>query len=97
MRWLSRYLAVSRPLPLDLANGWRDQIFTSEDVELPRKSVADYLESIDPKLCAKYLEYLIAERNEDSPTFHDRLAELYLSMVNSAKKRNDESEGLLSL
>ncbi|PPQ95740.1 hypothetical protein CVT26_015866, partial [Gymnopilus dilepis] len=72
------------------------QIFTSEDVNLPRKPVADYLETIDPTLCAKYLEYLIAERNEDSTAFHDRLAELYLSMVETARKRNDESEKLRS-
>ncbi|KAF7330251.1 Rab guanyl-nucleotide exchange factor [Mycena venus] len=52
------------------------QIFTSEDVELPRPAVADYLESIDPL--------------PESTGFHDRLAELYLKMTLSAKKRNDK-------
>ncbi|KAJ7510485.1 hypothetical protein B0H11DRAFT_1190833 [Mycena galericulata] len=66
------------------------QIFTSEDVELPRSPVADYLESIDPLLCIRYLEFLIEERQEESTTFHDRLAELYLKMTLSAKKRNDK-------
>ncbi|KAF8813359.1 hypothetical protein BYT27DRAFT_7180846 [Phlegmacium glaucopus] len=67
------------------------QIFTSEDVELPKQRVADYLESIDAKLCARYLEYIINERDKDAPaTLHTRLAELYLSMVLSAKKRNEE-------
>ncbi|KAF9468180.1 vacuolar sorting protein 39 domain 1-domain-containing protein [Collybia nuda] len=65
-------------------------IFTSEDVELPREDVANYLEEINPKICARYLEYLIEDRHEDLPSFHDRLAELYLSMTLTAKKRNDE-------
>ncbi|KAJ7086162.1 hypothetical protein B0H15DRAFT_987519 [Mycena belliarum] len=66
------------------------QIFTSEDVELPRPAVADYLESIDPQLCVRYLEFLIEERGEESSVFHDRLAELYLKITLSAKKRNDK-------
>ncbi|KAG7444850.1 uncharacterized protein BT62DRAFT_970791 [Guyanagaster necrorhizus] len=65
------------------------EIFTSEDVELPRTEVADYLEGIEPSLCAKYLEYLIEERKEESTDFHDRLAELYLSMTLVARKRGD--------
>jgi hypothetical protein len=69
------------------------KIFTSEDVELPKPRVADYLESIDAKLCARYLEYIINEQDKDSPAaLHTRLAELYLSMVLNAKKRNEESK-----
>ena len=69
------------------------KIFTSEDVELPRQRVADYLESIDARLCARYLEYIIDERDKDGPTtLHNRLAELYLSMTLNAKKRNEESK-----
>lgn len=67
------------------------KIFTSEDVELPRHKVADYLEKIDPTLCARYLEYLLEERQENSTDSHDRLAELYLKMTLAAKKRGDES------
>ncbi|KAF5327421.1 hypothetical protein D9619_004692 [Psilocybe cf. subviscida] len=67
------------------------QIFTSDDVELPKKAVADYLESISPSLCARYLEYMIAERQEESAQFHDRLADLYLSMTVAAKKRGDQT------
>ncbi|KAJ7650763.1 hypothetical protein FB45DRAFT_25587 [Roridomyces roridus] len=66
------------------------QIFTSEDVELPRPAVADYLETIDPLLCIRYIEFLIEERQEESRVFHDRLAELYLKMTLSTKKRNDK-------
>ncbi|KAG5653638.1 hypothetical protein H0H81_011740 [Sphagnurus paluster] len=66
------------------------EIFTSEDVELPRQQVSDFLVGIDPKISARFLEYIINERFEKTPAFHDRLAELYLSMTLSAKKRNDE-------
>ncbi|ESK95857.1 rab guanyl-nucleotide exchange factor [Moniliophthora roreri MCA 2997] len=66
------------------------EIFKSEDVELPRQAVADYLENINPSLCARYLEHLIEEKGEVSTAFHDRLAELYAKMTLSAKKRGDE-------
>ena len=62
------------------------KIFTAEVVELPRSKVADFLEEeLDPALCARYLEYLIDEREETSTLFHDRLAELYLEMASRAK------------
>jgi hypothetical protein len=64
-------------------------------VELPRPTVADYLEGIDPQICARYLEYLIQERHEETPIFHDRLAELYLSMTLAARKRGDERDYFL--
>ncbi|KAI0073891.1 hypothetical protein K474DRAFT_1626886 [Panus rudis PR-1116 ss-1] len=68
------------------------EIFTSEEVELPRHQVADYLEMIDPALCARYIEFLIAERGEESEMYHDRLAELYLRMTIAAKKRGDNEK-----
>ena len=68
------------------------QIFLSEDVELPHQAVASYLESIDPKICAQYLEFIIHERHEESPVFHDRLAELYIKMTLMAKRRNENGE-----
>lgn len=68
----------------------RPQIFTSEEVELPRQLVADFLENIDPSVCAHYIEYLIEERGEEAQSFHDRLAELYLRMTLTAKKTGDD-------
>ncbi|THH28020.1 hypothetical protein EUX98_g6176 [Antrodiella citrinella] len=65
------------------------EIFTSEEEELPRHAVMDYLEMIDVTVCAQYLEFLVAEREEQSPDFHDRLAELYLRMTIQAKKKGD--------
>ncbi len=47
---------------------------------------------IDPTICARFVEFLIGERGEVSPMFHDRLAELYLRMTVNAKKGGDNSE-----
>ncbi len=65
------------------------QVFTSEEVELPRNLVADFLEKIDPAICARYVEFLVNERGEESAMFHNRLAELYLTMSMSAKQQGD--------
>ncbi|KNZ73327.1 Vam6/Vps39-like protein [Termitomyces sp. J132] len=65
-------------------------IFTSEDVELPRQEVSIFLAGIDVKISARYLEFIIEERHEQTPAFHDRLAELYFSMTISAKKKGDD-------
>ncbi|KIY43844.1 hypothetical protein FISHEDRAFT_67630 [Fistulina hepatica ATCC 64428] len=70
------------------------EIFTSEDVELPRKSVADFLEGIGLDICAQYIEFLIEERKEESPVFHNRLAQLYLDMTLAAKKRGEAEAGI---
>ncbi|GBE87785.1 Vacuolar morphogenesis protein [Sparassis crispa] len=69
------------------------EIFTSEEAELPRQRVAEFLEKIDLSICARYLEYLIDERSEESSLLHDRLAELYLRMAMSAKKQGNEDLG----
>lgn len=68
------------------------QIFKSEDVDLPRNHVADYLEKISPLLCTNYLEYLIQERGEVSVDFHDRLVELYAKITLEARRKKEESE-----
>jgi len=59
-------------------------------VELPRQQVATFLEGLDPKYSARYLEYLIQERGEESYQFHDRLVELYLRMTVEANRAGDE-------
>ncbi|PSR72950.1 hypothetical protein PHLCEN_2v11187 [Hermanssonia centrifuga] len=65
------------------------EVFTSEEVELPRNLVADFLEKIEPAICARYVEFLVNERGEESAMFHNRLAELYLTMSMSAKQQGD--------
>ncbi|KAH9926823.1 hypothetical protein B0H21DRAFT_138019 [Amylocystis lapponica] len=66
------------------------EVFTSEEVELPRQAVAEFLEKIDPVICARYLEHLIDERGEETQSFHDRLAELYLRLTITAQRQGDE-------
>lgn len=68
------------------------QIFTSDDVELPRGAVTDYLEKFDPQIATRYLEYLIDEKEEQSAGFHDRLAELYLGITMTAKRKGEEGK-----
>lgn len=52
--------------------------------------MADFLEEVDPKVCAKYIEFLIEERNEVSENFHDRLADIYLHLTLNARKTQPE-------
>ena len=58
-------------------------------MELPQQLVANFLEGVNRKFCARYLEFLIEERHEESYIYHDRLAELYLRMTLDAKKAGD--------
>lgn len=55
-----------------------NKIFTSEEHELPREEVADFLEDVDEEISIRYVEHIIDEMNDNSEAFHDRLAELYL-------------------
>ncbi|KAF4609717.1 hypothetical protein D9613_011997 [Agrocybe pediades] len=84
-------LLISVQWMFDVDNEMAFQVFMSENIELARKEVADYLEVINPELCAKYPEYIIEERQETATSFHDRLAELCLSMTLVEKKRKDEA------
>ena len=60
-------------------------------MELPKEPVTDFLERLDPAICSRFIEFLIAERGEISQQFHDRLAELYLRMTTTAKRRGDDA------
>jgi len=52
--------------------------------------VVNYLHSISMTVCARYLEYIIAERHEEIPDSHDRLSVIYLDMTLAAKRKSDE-------
>lgn len=90
VRGLSCFFVVLCRRSVDLLYATGGQIFTSEEVELPRDPVIAYLEGIDSKLGARYLEYLMQERKEESTHNGDRLAELYLKMTKDAKRKRDE-------
>jgi hypothetical protein len=66
------------------------KIFTSEEGELPPQHVINFLESLNPRHCARYLEFIIKDRHEASPIYHDRLAKLFLKMTLDAKQVGDE-------
>ncbi|KAH0832904.1 vacuolar sorting protein 39 domain 1-domain-containing protein [Lanmaoa asiatica] len=54
--------------------------------------VTDYLEKFDLHIATRYLEYLIDEKEEMSSGFHDRLAELYLGITMTAKRKGEEDK-----
>lgn len=66
------------------------QIFTTEEAQLPRPAVIDYLEKIDPMICARYIEFLIDEQKYTDSAYHNRLAELYLDVVMRSTKKSEE-------
>ena len=82
-------LEVSSALDVPILIADASKIFTSEEVELPPQHVANFLEGVNRKFCARYLEFLIEERHEESYIYHDRLAELYLRMTLDGKKAGD--------
>jgi hypothetical protein len=47
--------------------------FTSDDVELPRTQVTDYLEKIDPAISTPYIEYLINEKGVRQRVLHSMI------------------------
>jgi hypothetical protein len=73
---------------------------TPEAESLPRGRVIDYLASIKRDLAIRYLEHLINDLQEMSPTFHDRLVSLYLDEAAhssvSLEQRNQVREKLVN-
>ena len=73
---------------------------TPEAESLPRGRVIDYLSSIKHDLAIRYLEHLINDLQEMSPTFHDRLVSLYLDEAAdssvSLEQRNQVREKLVN-
>ncbi|KAG8910095.1 Vacuolar morphogenesis protein 6, partial [Tulasnella sp. 408] len=67
------------------------KIFTSDEVDFPTKDVATYLAGRDLTLCARYVEYLMEEKHEESALFHNWLAEIYLDLTTEAINHNDTS------
>jgi hypothetical protein len=68
------------------------QIFTSDEVELPRARVDQFLESFDPELCIRYLHHLIDDRGEQNVQFHNRLGLLLISVTANYEKKGRDGE-----
>ena len=63
---------------------------TPEAESLPRARVIEYLASIKRDLAIRYLEHLIKDLQEMSPTFHDRLVSLYLDEASDKSVNEDQ-------
>ena len=50
---------------------------------LPRQAVLDFLHGIDSKLALRYLEHIIHELNDTTPSFHQRLVDVYIQGIKS--------------
>ena len=72
---------------------------TPEAESLPRGGVVEYLASIKKDLAISYLEHLITDLQEMSPTFHDRLVSLYFEKASDLqlidKQRGEVREKLV--
>ncbi|KAG8897845.1 Vacuolar morphogenesis protein 6 [Tulasnella sp. 403] len=67
------------------------KVFMAEEHELPRKDVASFLAGRDSSLCARYIEYLMEEEHVTDTLFHNWLAEIYMDLIVTAKRRGDEA------
>ena len=80
------------PLQTDPDLGMEVFLADTENAEtLPRDKVVDFLEGIDTSLVVKYLEHVINELNDLTPSFHNRLANAYIQGLSSRKDRDSES------
>ena len=72
------------PLERDRDLGMEVFLADTENAEtLPRAKVLDFLQGIDAKLAVRYLEHIIHELNDATPTFHQRLADTYIQGLKS--------------
>ncbi|KAF2829723.1 hypothetical protein CC86DRAFT_367666 [Ophiobolus disseminans] len=81
------------PLRTDPKLGMDVFLADTENAEtLPRERVLDFLQDIDLKLAARYLEHIVEELNETNPDFHQRLVDLLLERLKSSDFENDEEK-----
>ena len=72
------------PLERDRDLGMEVFLADTENAEtLPRAKVLDFLQDIDAKLAVRFLEHIIHELNDTTPTFHQRLADTYIQGLKS--------------
>lgn len=65
----------------------------SENAEtLPRERIVEYLTSIDESLELKYLEHVIGELDDATPSFHDRVVELRVKLFKENRVPEAEKE-----
>jgi len=83
------------PLKRDRELGMEVFIADTENAEtLPRVKVLDFLQDIDRKLAVQYLEHIVNELNDTSPTFHQRLADTYIQDLKSDEFESEKQRRL---
>jgi len=81
---------VKWPLEVDPKLGMEVFLADTENAELlPRDQVVDFLQPISRDLAIRYLEHIIDELNDQTPSFHQRLVDLYLERLKSGEVKDD--------
>ncbi|KAL8728469.1 MAG: hypothetical protein Q9166_005367 [cf. Caloplaca sp. 2 TL-2023] len=81
--------------PLDVDPGLGMEVFLadSENAEtLPRQRVLNFLESKDKGLAEQYLKHIIEQWNDTTPSFHQRLVEIYIQGLKEGSFANETSK-----
>ncbi|KAL8779961.1 MAG: hypothetical protein Q9213_006686 [Squamulea squamosa] len=74
------------PLDVDPQLGMEVFLADSENAEtLPRQRVLDFLSSKDKALAEKYLKHIIEELNDTTPSFHQKLVDIYIQGLKEGK------------
>ncbi|KAL9100574.1 MAG: hypothetical protein Q9163_004063 [Psora crenata] len=80
------------PLRKDPDLGMEIFLADSENAEtLPRSVVLDFLQRLDGKLAVRYLEHIIHELNDSTPSFHQRLVDIYIQGLKDSNFSDDEA------
>jgi len=83
------------PLKRDRELGMEVFLADTENAEtLPRVKVLDFLQDIDRKLAVQYLEHIINELNDTTPSFHQRLADIYIQGLKTDDFESEEQRRL---
>lgn len=61
---------------------------------LPRSRVIEFLQRLDKKLVAKYLEHIIHELNDTTPEYHQDLVNIYLDELRSSDFKDHEEKSI---
>ena len=58
---------------------------------LPRQAVLDFLQGINIRLAVRYLEHIVHELNDTTPSFHQRLVNVYMEGLKADDFPDDEA------
>ncbi|KAL8997696.1 MAG: hypothetical protein Q9169_003103 [Polycauliona sp. 2 TL-2023] len=80
------------PLDVNPQLGMEVFLADSENAEtLPRQRVLDFLSSKNKALAEKYLKHIIEELNDTTPSFHQKLVDIYVQGLKEAEFADESS------